>query len=122
MVSTGAATTQDSDGNSGPLQFVIDQLEELVVTLIEEIRERPGIAAAIAAGVIGAMVGSWLAARGRARTRRRTARKIVMRGQAVDAARAAGTVVQLLQNPFVRGLIVAQIERQLKNRMAVAKH
>lgn len=51
-----------SDGEQGVMQLIVDQLEELVVTVIEEIRERPGVAAAILAGLIGAIVGSMLAA------------------------------------------------------------
>ena len=51
---------QDSDVGDSTLQLVIDQLEELVVTVVEEVRERPGIALALVAGVVGAVVGSWL--------------------------------------------------------------
>jgi hypothetical protein len=122
MVSIGAATTQDSDGDGGPLQLVIDQVEELVVTLIEELRERPGIAAALVAGVIGAMIGSWLATRGRPRATHGAGRQVARRGRkASNTAKAASTGLHLLQNPVVRGLIIAVVQRQLKNRLTPSK-
>jgi hypothetical protein len=103
---------QDSDVEDSTFQLVIDQLEELVVTVIEEIRERPGIVLAIVAGVLGAMIGSWLARRGRGPAPVRAARR------AGNAASLAGIAMQLLQNPIVRGLIFAALERQLKRRLA----
>ena len=109
---------QDSDVGDSTLQLVIDQLEELVVTIIEEVRERPGIALALVAGVVGAMIGSWLARRRRAaapapvRAARGSARG------AGDAASLLGTGVRLLQNPLVRALVVATIERQVRGRLA----
>src|ERR671932_615247 len=92
-----------SDFEQSTLQLVIDQLVELVVTLIEEIRERPAVAAAILAGEVGAIVGTFLAARavrGRPSAPRRAARRA--RGFA-DAADLAGLAVRLLENPIVRG-------------------
>jgi uncharacterized membrane protein YeaQ/YmgE (transglycosylase-associated protein family) len=50
------------DAEHSVMDLIVDQLEELVVTIIEEIRERPGIAAAILAAIVGAVVGSVLAA------------------------------------------------------------
>jgi len=113
---------QDSDVEDSTLQLVIDQLEELVVTLIEEVRERPGIALAVVAGVVGAMVGSWLARRGSAaapppapppvRAARNTARTT---GDAADLARLG---LRLLQNPIVRTILIAALERQFRSRFA----
>lgn len=48
-------------------QLVVEQIEEFAVTVLEEIRERPGVAAAVIAGVIGALAGLAFAA---ARSRR----------------------------------------------------
>ena len=53
---------QDYNVESSTLQLIVDQLEELIVTVVEEIRERPGVAVAILAGVVGATVGGMLAA------------------------------------------------------------
>jgi hypothetical protein len=108
---------QDSDVGDSTLQLVIDQLEELVVTIIEEVRERPGIALALVAGVVGAMVGSWLARRKRAPAPVRAARGTA--SGAGDAASLLGTGMRLLQNPLVRALVVATIERQVRRRLAI---
>jgi hypothetical protein len=108
---------QDSDVEDSTFQLVIDQLEELVVTLIEEVRERPGIALAVVAGVVGAMLGSWLARRGR----KRPVPVRAVRGTARstgDAAELARVAMRLLQNPIVRAILIAALERQLKNRLA----
>ncbi|HEY1294472.1 MAG TPA: hypothetical protein VGJ60_15450 [Chloroflexota bacterium] len=107
---------QDSDVEDSTLQLVIDQLEELVVTLVEEVRERPGIALAVVAGVIGAMIGSWLARRKRPPAPVRGARGATRTtGEAADLARLA---LRLLQNPIVRAILVAAIERQVRSRLA----
>ena len=110
------ARMQDSDVEDSTFQLVIDQVEELVVTLVEEIRERPGVALAIFAGLIGALVGAGIAARRRgsapARAVRRKARGVG------DAAELAGLALRLLKNPIVRGLIIASIERQMRRRLA----
>ncbi|MBV9326998.1 MAG: hypothetical protein JO352_24855 [Chloroflexi bacterium] len=107
---------QDSDVEDSTFQLVIDQLEELVVTVIEEVRERPAIVLAVVAGVIGAMIGSRLAARGkRPPTAVRAARGTARRAGA--AAELAGIGLRLLQNPLVRALFIAVVERQLKRRL-----
>ena len=105
----------DADVEDSTFQLVIDQLEELVVTVVEEIRERPGVALAIFAGLVGAVVGARLATR-----RRRSAPEQAVRRKARgvgDAAELAGLAVRLLKNPIVRGLIVASIERQMRRRV-----
>ena len=107
---------QDSDVGDSTFQLVIDQLEELVVTIVEEIRERPGIALALVAGVLGAMVGSWLARRNRAPAPVRAARGSAR--NAGDAVSVLGIGMRLLQNPLVRAVLVAAVERQLKSRLA----
>lgn len=110
-----ATVRHDSEVEDSTVQLVIDQLEELVVTVIEEIRERPGVALAIVAGLIGAIIGTRLATR-----RREPAPARVVRAKARgvgDAAELAGLGVRLLRNPIVRGLVLAAIERQLRRRM-----
>ena len=111
-----AAGMQDSDVEDSTLQLVIDQLEELVVTIVEEIRERPGVALAILAGLVGAIMGARLATRRNATPARAVRRKARDVG---DAAELAGLGIRLLKNPIVRGLLVASIERQLKRRVPV---
>jgi hypothetical protein len=108
---------QDSDVDDSTIQLVFDQLEELAVTLIEELRERPGIVLAVVAGVIGAIIGSRLARRGK----KAPAPVRAARGTAQSAGSAAdllGVGMRLLQNPLVRALLVAAIERQVRGRLA----
>lgn len=64
----------DSESNflDEAMQVTIDAVEEIVITLIEAVRERPGVAAAILAGVMGAFVGLAIAA---ITSRRREAKK-----------------------------------------------
>lgn len=45
------------------MQSLVDGVEDVLLTLVEEIRERPGVAAALFAGFVGALVGLALAAR-----------------------------------------------------------
>ena len=47
------------------LQFVVEEIEDLLLAALEELRERPTVAAALVAGVVGALVGSWIAQRRR---------------------------------------------------------
>jgi hypothetical protein len=117
MVARGTAAMHDRDVQDNAFQLVIDQLEELVVTVIEEIRDRPNVALAIAAGVVGALVGSMLAARTSGRTASpatRAARNARGIGDAADLARIG---LRLMQNPIVRGLVLTAIERQLRRRI-----
>jgi len=46
---------------AGTLEFIVDQFEELIVSLIEEIRERPMVVAAIFAAIVGAILGGVIA-------------------------------------------------------------
>ena len=106
----------DSNVEDSTLQLIFDQFEELVVTIIEEIRARPGVAVAIVAGIVGAVVGSMFAARlthGRASMPKRAMRRARGVGDAADLLRL---LVRLMQNPIVRGIAIAAVERQLKRR------
>jgi uncharacterized membrane protein YeaQ/YmgE (transglycosylase-associated protein family) len=108
-----------SNGEQSVMQLVVDQLEELVVTIIEEIRERPGVAAAILAGVLGAIAGSMLAA-SVSRRRPSAPAGVVRKAREVsEVADLAGLALKLLQNPMVRGYVRSMIEGQLKKRFSV---
>jgi len=104
---------QDASADDSTFQLVVDQLEELVVTVVEEIRQRPSVALALFAGVLGALIGSRLASR-----RKRTPPERVARGarNVGGAADLLGTGMHLLQNPLVRGMVFAAITRQLRGR------
>jgi uncharacterized membrane protein YeaQ/YmgE (transglycosylase-associated protein family) len=107
-----------SEGEQSVMQLIVDQLEELVVTVIEEIRERPGVAAAILAGLLGAIVGSMLAAG----VGRRTSppQRVAHKAHGVlEAADLVGLALKLLQNPLVRGYVMSAVEGQLKKRFSV---
>ena len=88
------------------------------MTIIEEIRERPGVALAIVAGLAGAFVGARLAVSARRRDVApvRAARKARRVG---DMAELAGLAMRLLQNPIVRSLLIAAIERQMRRRLSL---
>jgi hypothetical protein len=104
-----------SEVDQSTTQLIIDQIEELVVTLIEEIRERPAVAAALLAALVGAIIGGMLAA-GRGRPKpvtRRVARRV---GTVGDVADLAGLGLKLLENPLVRSYILAALSGQLKKR------
>ena len=100
------------DAEQSTMQVVMDQLEELVVTIIEEIRERPGVAAAIFAAIVGVVLGSILAA---AVSRRPSPRRRVAKtaSKFSDFAELARVGMGLLENPIVRGVVVAQLRRRL---------
>jgi tetrahydromethanopterin S-methyltransferase subunit C len=109
-------TFGQTDVEQSTLELIFDQLEELVVTIFEEIRERPGVAAAILAAVVGAVVGSMLATRAR-RSHAVQPARLPRRAHAVsDAADLAVLGFKLLQNPLVRGYIVSAMQGQLKKR------
>lgn len=100
------------------MQLILDQFEELLVTIIDEIRQRPSVALAFLAAITGAVIGSMLAARAgrrRASAPRGVARKA--RGMA-EAAELAGLGLKLLQNPIVRSYLRAAMEGQLKRRFS----
>ncbi|MDQ6675581.1 MAG: hypothetical protein M3069_33435 [Chloroflexota bacterium] len=101
------------------MELIVDQLEELIVTIVEDIRQRPGVAAAILAAVVGVIVGSVLAAtlgRKRPSAPARVVRKA--RG-ATEAADLAGLGLKLLQNPLVRGFVLSAVQRQMKKRFSI---
>jgi hypothetical protein len=103
---------QDSEGESSTLQLVVDQVEELIVTLIEEIRARPAVAAALLAAVAGAMVGSALAAR--ARHAPPAPRRVVRQARVMaELADLGGLGLRLLENPLVRAVLINQLRKRL---------
>jgi hypothetical protein len=102
------------------MELIFDQLEELIVTLVEEVRERPSVAAAIVAGLVGAVVGSALAARA-SRSRHAPPPKQIAKkvhGMA-DTGDLLGLGMRLVQNPIVRGYVTAMVSKQLKNRFTM---
>ena len=101
------------------MQLILDQVEELVVTIVDEIRQRPGVALALLAAVTGALVGSMLAARA-SRRHRSPARGVVRKARGVsEAADLAALGVKLLQNPIVRSYVRSAVEGQLKKRFSM---
>ena len=111
---------RESNVEPGTLQLILDQLEELVFTLIEEIRERPSVALAVLAAVMGAVVGSALAARGGGRRRVVPPARVARGASRVGAAsELMGLGVRLMQNPIVRGFVLASVQRQFRRRLRV---
>ena len=109
----------EANVDQSTMQLVIDQLEELVVTIIDEVRQRPAVAVAILAGVAGALAGSMLATRFSHRHASPPVR-VVRKARGVgEAADLAGLGVKLLQNPIVRGYIRSAVEGQLKKRFSM---
>ena len=109
---------QESSVKDSRLQLVFDQLEELVVTIVEEIRERPGVAIAIAAALVGAAVGIRLATslnHRRASPPARAARRARRVGEVAELAELG---MRLMQNSIVRSLVIAAIERQIKRSLS----
>jgi hypothetical protein len=101
------------------MQLILDQVEELVVTIVDEIRQRPGVALALLAAVTGALVGSMLAARA-SRRHRSPARGVVRKARGMgEAADLAALGVKLLQNPIVRSYVRSAVEGQLKKRFSM---
>jgi hypothetical protein len=47
------------------VQFMVEEFEDLLLAGLEELRERPTVAAALLAAVVGALVGGWIAERQR---------------------------------------------------------
>jgi hypothetical protein len=106
----------NSNVEQSTLQLVVDQLEELVVTVIEEIRARPGVAAAFLAAIVGIVLGSMLAARF-GRRHASPPDRVVRRARGMaDAGELAALGLKLLQNPIVRGYVRSALEGQLKKR------
>jgi hypothetical protein len=104
-----------SEVDQSTTQLIIDQVEELVVTLIEEVRERPAVAVAILAALVGAVIGGMLAAGvGRPKPVRR--RVVKRMGDMGDMASLMGLGVKLLENPIVRSYVRAAVSGQLKKK------
>src|SRR5436305_1642374 len=97
------------------MELLFDQLEELLVTIVEEVRERPGVALAIVAAVVGAVVGSILAARGRKSSP--PMKQVAKRARSLtDTGQLMGLATKLLQNPIVRGYLMNALQKQLRSR------
>jgi hypothetical protein len=92
-------------------QLIIDQIEELVVTVIEEIRERPAVALAILAAVVGAIVGGMLAS-GVGRPKPVTTRVKQRVGRLGDMAELTRLGIKLLENPIVRAAVLNQFRKR----------
>jgi hypothetical protein len=102
-----------SEADQSTMQLVIDQIEELIVAVIEEVRQRPGVAVAILAAVVGAIVGSALAAR-------RVRAKPVPKKQietAFDMGDLGAGITKLLNNPIVRSFLFAMVTRVVRKRV-----
>ena len=106
-----------SNADQSTMELIIDQVEELIVTIIEEIRQRPSVALAIVAAIAGAVAGSMLASRVSRRRVAPKAREIRKRGMR-EAADLAATGVKRIQNPLVRSFLRAALEGQLKKRFS----
>jgi len=113
-----------AEAEQSTMQLVIDQLEELVVTVIEEVRQRPAIAVAILAAVVGALIGTLLATGvGRKQPVGKRVSKRVSKGMSKglgsmgDMAELAGLGMRLLENPIVREYARAAVVGQLKKRV-----
>jgi hypothetical protein len=100
----------------GTMELIIDQFEELLMTIVEEVRQRPGVALAFVAAIAGAVGGSMLAERASRRRAPPVVRKV--RGMG-EAAELAGLGLKLLQNPLVRSFLRSAVERQLKKRFSM---
>src|SRR5579884_18196 len=103
--------TFGGDLEQSTLQLVLDQVEEVIVTFIEEIRERPTVAAALGAAIVGAILGSMLAGR-RPRRRAVPADRIRAVGSVLKVSEYAdltALALRLLQNPLVRTYIRAAV-------------
>src|SRR5438105_6064089 len=113
--SSGQSSTEPS-----VMQLMVDQFEELIVTIIDEVRQRPSVAVAMLAGVAGAVVGSLLAARA-GRGHRSPAARAVKGARGVgEAADVAAVAFRLMQNPLVRRYIRSAVEGQLRKRLSLS--
>jgi hypothetical protein len=100
-----------SEVDQSTTQLVIDQIEELVVTIIEEIRARPTVALAILAAVVGVIIGGMLAGGvGQPKpVRQRVARRVSRMGDMAELTRLG---VKLLENPIVRAAVLSQFKKR----------
>ena len=94
-------------------ELIFDQLEELIVTIVEEVRERPGVAVAIMAGLLGAIAGSVFAVRSRHKHRPATVAQVARRARGMaETGELIGLVLKLLQNPIVRAYLGSMLRRR----------
>jgi hypothetical protein len=107
---------QDSNAEQGTLQLIVDQFEELAVTIFEELRERPAAVAAIIAAITGAVIGMSLANRRRGPRAPKEVRHKAKTARRVSSLARIG--FRLLRNPLVRGLAMTVLQRQLKRKLA----
>jgi len=109
--------TEESE--PGIMELVFDQLEELLVTIIDEVRERPGVAVAILAALGGAIVGSTLANRSNRKRTAAAAELVEKQSRGVGhTGNLLGLAMRLLQNPIVRGFVLSMVVRQIRRRVA----
>src|SRR5258708_29626506 len=101
---------QDTAAEQSVMEVLFDQLEELIVTIVEEVRERPGVAVAILAGVVGVVMGSILA--GRSRRRGRLAPVARRARDVTDTGELLGLGLRLLQNPIARAALIGMLRRR----------
>jgi hypothetical protein len=113
-------TFSAADVEQSTIQLIVDQIEEFIVTIIEEIRERPGVAAAIFAALLGATVGAIFAA-GAARRHSSPRARVAKRARGMaEVAELIVLGLKLLQNPIVRGYLRSAMERELRKRFSAA--
>src|SRR5262249_55245707 len=112
------SNTFDQSGlEQSTFELIVDQLEELIVTIIEEIRERPGVAAAVLAGFIGALIGLLLASGGRGRHTAPHPRVARHARSVAHGADMVGLGIGLLQNPIVRAYLFSALAGIVKRRL-----
>jgi hypothetical protein len=102
---------QDAYTEDSTIQLIVDQIEELIVTVIEEIRERPAVAGALFAAFAGVMIGSVLAGRGR---RKAPPPGVVRKAKGIgQVGQIAATALSLLEFPLVRAIILNQLRKRI---------
>src|SRR5260370_41672116 len=96
------------------LQLILDQVEEVLVTIIDEIRQRPGVALALLAAVTGAFGGSTPAARA-SRRHAIPPKGVVGKDRGMgDASELAGLGLQMRHDVIMRREPRSAVCRQIK--------
>ena len=112
-------------------QLVTRRLTDLANGLVDAVRARPVVAAAIIAAGVGVLVGVALARRSSSRTEqvratldegletvtRRARRGGKRAGRAMDYGELVPLAMKLLQNPIVRGYALGAVARVVARRM-----